>query len=82
MMNAAQIAAFRAAAGGPVGGYDPGTIAVVFALIAGALAIAWAADMLRLLGGEALDGRSSLRRAATYKVRVLVMLLVLIYALS
>ena len=38
--------------------------------------------MLRLLGGEALDGRSSLRRAATYKVRVLVLLLVLIYALS
>lgn len=81
-MNAAQIAAFKAAAGGPGAGYEPGTIAVVFALIAGALAIAWAADMLRLLGGEALDGRSSLRRAATYKVRVLVLLLVLIYALS
>jgi hypothetical protein len=82
MMNAAQIAAFKAAAGGPGGGFDPGAIAVVFALIAGALAIAWAADMLRLLGGEALDGRSTLRRAATYKVRVLVLLLVLIYALS
>lgn len=82
MMNAAQIAAFKAAAGGPGGGYDPGTIAVVFALIAGALAIAWAADMLRLLGSEALDGRASLRRAATYKVRVLVLLLVLIYVLS
>lgn len=81
-MNAAQIAAFKAAAGGPGAGYEPGTIAVVFALIAGALAIAWAADMLRLLGGEALDGRSTLRRAATYKVRVLVLLLVLIYALS
>lgn len=81
-MNAEQIAAFKAAAGGPGTGYEPSTIAVVFALIAGALAIAWAADMIRLLGLEALDERVSLRRAAAYKVRVIVLLLVLIYVLS
>jgi hypothetical protein len=82
MINAAQIAAFKAAAGGPGGGYEPGPIALGFALIAGGIALAWAADMLRLLGTEALDGRVPLRRAAAYKVRVLVLLLVLIHVLS
>jgi hypothetical protein len=80
-MNASQIAAFKQAVGGPAGGYVPGDFALVFALIAGAVAVLWAAHMIRVLGTEALGGRLKFARAAAYKLRVIVLLLLLIYAL-
>jgi hypothetical protein len=81
-MTTDQIAAFRNAVGGPTAGYAPGDFAILFALIAAAVAVLWAADMIRLLAGEALDGRTRLRRAAAYKVRVLVLLLLLVAVLQ
>lgn len=83
-MTPAQITAFQAAVGGglPGGGYVPADFAVVIGLIAAAVAVLWLGDMIRLLGMEALDGRTTLRRAAKYKLRALVLLLVLIYVLS
>lgn len=81
-MTADQITAFRLAVGGPAGGYVPGDFALVFALIAAAVAVLWAADMIRLLAAEALDGRTRLRRAAAYKLRVLVLLMLLIAVLQ
>lgn len=80
-MNAAQIAAFRQAVGGPAGGYVPGDFALLFALIAGAVAVLWAAHMIRVLGSEALGGRLTFARAAAYQLRVVVLLLLLVYAL-
>ena len=82
-MTPAQISAFKSAVGGPAGGgYVPGDFALVFALIAAAIVVLWAADMIRLLGNEALQGRTTLRRAAHYKLRVIVLLLLLIYVLQ
>jgi hypothetical protein len=80
----AQVSAFKNAVGGPVGGggYVPGDFATVFALIAAAVAILWVADMIRLLATEALDGRTTLRRAALYKLRAIVLLLLLVYLLN
>ena len=80
-MTSAQITAFKEAVGGPGGGYAPSDFALLFALIAAAIAVFWAADMIRRLGSEALQGRTPLLRAAKYKLRVLVLLLLLIYVL-
>jgi hypothetical protein len=73
-----QAAAFKAGTGGIAGGYVPDDFALLFALIAAAVAILWAANMIRLLAGEALAGRTTLRRALIYKVRVIVLLLLLV----
>jgi hypothetical protein len=81
-MTPAQITAFKQAVGGPGGGFTPGDFALLFALIAAAVAFFWVADMVRLLAMEALDGRTTLRRAAVYKLRAIVLLLLLIYVLS
>ena len=81
-MTPTKISAFKGAVGGPGGGYVPGDFALVFALIAAAIVVLWAADMIRLLGNEALQGRTTLRRAAQYKLRVIVLLLLLIYVLQ
>ena len=80
-MNPAQITAFKNAVGGPAGGYVPGDFALIFALIAAAIVLLWGADMIRLLGNEVLQGRTPLRRVAQYKLRVIVLLLLLIYVL-
>ena len=81
-MHPAQITAFKNAVGGPAGGgYVPGDFALIFALIAAAIVLLWGADMIRLLGNEVLQGRTPLRRVAQYKLRVIVLLLLLIYVL-
>lgn len=80
-MTSQQIAAFKTGAGG-LGNYTPGDFAVVFALIVGAVAVLWAAHMVRMLGRDAMGGRITLRRMATYKIRMIVLLLLFIYVVS
>ena len=76
-LSAAQTAAFTAAAG-----QSPGALSTLLALIAGAVAVLWAADMVRRLGTEALREPEKLASLLLYKVRALIIVLLLIYLLS
>ena len=76
-MSAAQSAAFTAAAG-----HTPAAVATLFALIAGAVIVLWAADMVRRLGTEGLKEPERLGVLALYKVRALIIVFLLIYLLS
>ena len=76
-LSTAQTAAFTAAAG-----QSPGALSTLLALIAGAVAVLWAADMVRRLGTEALREPEKLASLLLYKVRALIIVLLLIYLLS
>ena len=76
-MSPQQSAAFAAAAG-----YQPGYIGLFFALLVGAVVVLWAADMVRRLGIEGLDDPRRLPMLVFYKLRVLIIVLLLIYLLS
>ena len=76
-LSTAQTAAFTAAAG-----QSPGALSTLLALIAGAVVVLWAADMVRRLGTEALREPEKLASLLLYKVRALIIVLLLIYLLS
>ena len=76
-LSTAQTAAFTAAAG-----QSPGALSTLLALIAGAVVVLWAADMVRRLGTEALREPEKLASLLLYKVRALIVVLLLIYLLS
>lgn len=79
-VTSAQIAAFKAAVGGT--GYTPGSFAVLFALIAAAALLTWAAFMVARLSEDYLDGRIKERQLFAYKVRMLVLVLIVVYLLN
>lgn len=76
-MSPQQSAAFAAAAG-----YQPGYIGLFFTLLVGAVVVLWAADMVRRLGIEGLDDPRRLPMLLFYKLRVLIIVLLLIYLLT
>lgn len=76
-MSPQQSAAFADAAG-----YQPDYIALFFALLVGAVVVLWAADMVRRLGIEGLDDPRHLPMLLFYKLRVLIIVLLLIYLLT
>ena len=76
-LSSAQTAAFTAAAG-----QSPGALSTLLALIAGAVVVLWAADMVRRLGTEGLREPEKLAALLLYKVRALIIVLLLIYLLS
>lgn len=76
-LTATQTAAFTAAAG-----QSPGAVASLLTLLAGALVVLWAADMVRRLGTEGLREPERLGVLALYKVRALILVMLLIYLLS
>ena len=76
-LSSAQTAAFTAAAG-----QSPGAVATLLILIAGALVVLWAADMVRRLGTEGLREPDRLWTQSLYKVRALLIVFLLIYLLS
>jgi hypothetical protein len=76
-MSSEQAAAFAQAAGLPAG-----DIAEVLALLVGAVVVLWAADMVRRLGMEAIDNPRRLPQMTFYKLRVLIIVLLLIYLLT
>ena len=76
-LSAAQTAAFTAAAG-----QSPGALSTLLALIAGAVVVLWAADMVRRLGTEGLREPEKFASLLLYKVRALIIVFLLIYLLS
>ena len=76
-MSSAQTAAFTAAAG-----QSPDAVSTLLVLIAGAVVVLWAADMVRRLGTEGLHEPERLGALLLYKVRALLIVLLLIYLLS
>ena len=78
-MNSAQTAAWTAAAGA-----SPGALNTLISLVLGAVALLWAAHIVLKLGREALDDPNpqALFRYTLYKLRALVLILLLIYLLS
>lgn len=77
-LSAAQVAAFKAAVGGPSSGYTPGAFATLFGLIVAAAVLLWAGYIVLRLGQDALAGRLKIEGLLTYKVRVLVLVMVVI----
>ncbi|WP_041645454.1 DUF3262 family protein [Aromatoleum aromaticum] len=76
-LSSEQAAAFAQAAG-----LSAGDIAEVLALLVGAVVVLWAADMMRRLGMEAIDNPKRLPQMTFYKLRVLIIVLLLIYFLT
>lgn len=82
-MNSTQISAFKAAVGGPGGGYTPGDFAILLALIAAGALLTWGAYIVAKLGDDFLRGRiQSPKRLFAYKIRVLVLILLTVYLLN
>ena len=78
-MNSAQTAAWTAAAGA-----SPGALNTFLALVVGAVALTWVAHIVLKLGREALDDPepNAFFRYTFYKLRALVLVLLLIYLVS
>ncbi len=76
-MTSEQTHAFASAAG-----YAPADIAVVLAALVAAAVVLWAADMVRRLGLEGLHDPRRLPLLLFYKLRVLIIVLLLIYLLT
>lgn len=85
-MNAAQIAAFKQAAGGPGGGYSPEMIGAVLAGVVAAVALVWAAYTVLRLGAELQNSDPAdsglMTRALIYKIRMLLLLALVLYVLT
>jgi len=85
-MNSTQINAFKNAAGGPNGGYEPSDFSVVIVGMVAALVLLWAGDSIRRLGMDAQQANpdetpKAFKRAMLYSVRVLVMVSLVLYIL-
>jgi hypothetical protein len=81
-MNSAQTSAFKNAVGGTSGGYLPSDFAVLLGLIAAAALLLWAAYIVFRLGDEFQAGRMKAPKMFAYKVRVLVLVLLVISILN
>ena len=81
-MTGEQITAFTKAAGGPGGGYIPENFALLFGLMAAAALLTWGAYIVMRLGEEFLAGRLPANKLFAYKVRVLVLILLVISILN
>ncbi len=81
-MNSAQTTAFKNAVGGTSGGYVPSDFALLFGLIAAAALLLWAAYIVFRLGEDFLTGRMRAERMFAYKVRVLVLVLLVVSILN
>jgi hypothetical protein len=80
-MTSSQIAAFKSAVGGPGGGHSPDVFAVIFALIAAAALLLWVAYIILSLGEDFLAGRLGMSKLFVYKVRVLVLAMLVVVML-
>jgi hypothetical protein len=82
-MTSEQVTAFRNAVGGASGGpgYSPDSFAVLFALIVAGALLTWGAYIVMSLGEDFLSGRLKLEKMFAYKVRVLVLVLLMVYLL-
>ncbi|WP_018608213.1 DUF3262 family protein [Uliginosibacterium gangwonense] len=83
-MNSTQVNAFKNAAGGPNGGYEPSDISVVIVGMVATIVLLWAGDSIRRLGADAQqanpdEGPKAFKRAMFYAVRVLVLVALVIY---
>ncbi|NMG16266.1 DUF3262 family protein [Aromatoleum bremense] len=76
-MTSEQVQAFSNSAG-----VSPAAIAIVVAMIVAAVGVLWAADMVRRLGIEGLHDPRRLPMLLLYKLRVLIIVLLLIYLLT
>ncbi|NMG76851.1 DUF3262 family protein [Aromatoleum diolicum] len=76
-MTSEQMQAFSNSAG-----VSPGDIAIVVAMLVVAVGVLWAADMVRRLGIEGLHDSRRLPMLFFYKLRVLIIVLLLIYLLT
>lgn len=78
-MNSAQSAAWTAAAGA-----SPDALNMFITIVLAAVALLWAAHIVLKLGREALDDPNpqALFRYALYKLRALVLVMLLIYLVS
>ncbi|MPN50492.1 hypothetical protein SDC9_198119 [bioreactor metagenome] len=81
-MNSAQTTAFKNAVGGISGGYLPGDFALLLGLIAATALLLWAAYIVFRLGDEFLAGRIPAPKLFAYKVRVLVLVLLVVSILN
>lgn len=81
-MTTDQITAFKNAVGGPAGGYLPGNFALLLALIGAAALLLWGAYIVMKLGEEFLSGRIQARTLFAYKVRVLVLIVLVVAILN
>lgn len=76
-MTSEQVQAFSNAAG-----VSPANIAIALAMLVAAVGVLWAADMVRRLGVEGLHDPRRLPMLLFYKLRVLIIVLLLIYFLT
>ena len=76
-MTSEQVQAFSNAAG-----VSPTNIAIALAMLVAAVGVLWAADMVRRLGVEGLHDPRRLPMLLFYKLRVLIIVLLLIYFLT
>lgn len=85
-MNSTQVNAFKNAAGGPNGGYEPSDISVVIVGMVAGIVLLWAGYSIYRLGADAQQASpdetpKAFKRAVLYSVRVLVMVALVIYVL-
>ncbi len=81
-MNSAQTTAFKNAVGGISGGYLPGDFALLLGLIAATALLLWAAYIVFRLGDDFLAGRMPATKMFAFKVRVLVLVLLVVSILN
>jgi hypothetical protein len=77
-MTAAQISAFKSAVGGPAGGYQPGDFGLLLALLAAAALLLWGAYIVMKLGDDFLTGQIPANKLFAYKIRVIVLIVLVV----